>query len=246
MADGSSSGRRATAARSKSHAARLTRFFRSPLRDRFQRRGCRRSCSRGSPAAARARHGSIRTTRRRPPRCAASAGAAGRRRPVCRANRCGRLRNSSTSPRAPLAQLDRASGYEPGGRRFESCRARDQPSVGRHALLSVGKRRDSLRSSRAVPSPAGRATLSYRGLRPAEPPTRSLAGAPRSPLRSRGSLAALVRAEKELPIPSGLRPLTARSSFRILAAGLTTEPEPNIDRRRRRSATDVAKHVDAT
>src|ERR1051325_392835 len=24
---------------------------------------------------------------------------------------------------APLAQLDRASGYEPGGRRFESCRA---------------------------------------------------------------------------------------------------------------------------
>ena len=29
---------------------------------------------------------------------------------------------------APLAQLDRASGYEPGGRRFESCRAR-QPSL---------------------------------------------------------------------------------------------------------------------
>ncbi len=27
-------------------------------------------------------------------------------------------------PRAPLAQLDRASGYEPGGRKFESCRAR--------------------------------------------------------------------------------------------------------------------------
>ena len=27
-------------------------------------------------------------------------------------------------PNAPLAQLDRASGYEPGGRRFESCRAR--------------------------------------------------------------------------------------------------------------------------
>ena len=26
-------------------------------------------------------------------------------------------------PHAPLAQLDRASGYEPGGRRFESCRA---------------------------------------------------------------------------------------------------------------------------
>ena len=28
---------------------------------------------------------------------------------------------------APLAQLDRASGYEPGGRRFESCRARHFP-----------------------------------------------------------------------------------------------------------------------
>jgi hypothetical protein len=30
----------------------------------------------------------------------------------------------SSRPLAPLAQLDRASGYEPGGRRFESCRAR--------------------------------------------------------------------------------------------------------------------------
>jgi beta-N-acetylhexosaminidase len=30
---------------------------------------------------------------------------------------------------APLAQLDRASGYEPGGRKFESCRAR-HPSLG--------------------------------------------------------------------------------------------------------------------
>ena len=29
---------------------------------------------------------------------------------------------------APLAQLDRASGYEPGGRTFESCRAH-QPSL---------------------------------------------------------------------------------------------------------------------
>src|SRR5688572_17120352 len=28
-----------------------------------------------------------------------------------------------TRPRAPVAQLDRASGYEPGGRTFESCRA---------------------------------------------------------------------------------------------------------------------------
>ena len=29
----------------------------------------------------------------------------------------------TVKPYAPLAQLDRASGYEPGGRKFESCRA---------------------------------------------------------------------------------------------------------------------------
>ena len=34
-----------------------------------------------------------------------------------------RRRPTHVSPQAPLAQLDRASGYEPGGRRFESCRA---------------------------------------------------------------------------------------------------------------------------
>src|SRR5207237_3036418 len=32
---------------------------------------------------------------------------------------------------APLAQLDRASGYEPGGRTFESCRARHFPQQNR-------------------------------------------------------------------------------------------------------------------
>jgi hypothetical protein len=32
-------------------------------------------------------------------------------------------RKSLQTTSAPLAQLDRASGYEPGGRRFESCRA---------------------------------------------------------------------------------------------------------------------------
>jgi hypothetical protein len=36
--------------------------------------------------------------------------------------------------RPPLAQLDRASGYEPGGRRFESCRAR-QPLLDRRGPL---------------------------------------------------------------------------------------------------------------
>ena len=47
--------------------------------------------------------------------------------PFCTLVRSGDLQ------RAPLAQLDRASGYEPGGRRFESCRARQinnlQPRV---------------------------------------------------------------------------------------------------------------------
>ena len=38
---------------------------------------------------------------------------------------------------APLAQLDRASGYEPGGRRFESCRAR-QPSLAAKPFASFG------------------------------------------------------------------------------------------------------------
>ena len=45
----------------------------------------------------------------------------GRARQV-RRNGCARLEVSQ--PFAPLAQLDRASGYEPGGRTFESCRAR--------------------------------------------------------------------------------------------------------------------------
>src|SRR6187200_3413492 len=33
-------------------------------------------------------------------------------------------------PQAPIAQLDRASGYEPGGRTFESCWAHHLPSEG--------------------------------------------------------------------------------------------------------------------
>ncbi len=32
-------------------------------------------------------------------------------------------------PVAPVAQLDRASGYEPEGRMFESCRAHQQLSI---------------------------------------------------------------------------------------------------------------------
>ena len=40
--------------------------------------------------------------------------------------------DNTANPLAPLAQLDRASGYEPGGRMFESCRAH-QPSLASHA-----------------------------------------------------------------------------------------------------------------
>src|SRR5215470_3479436 len=42
---------------------------------------------------------------------------------------CATVRVSVPASEAPLAQLDRASGYEPGGRRFESCRARHTHSV---------------------------------------------------------------------------------------------------------------------
>ena len=61
-------------------------------------------------------------------------------------------------------------------------------SVGRHALPSVGKRRGSLRSSRAVPSPAGRATFLPGGFAPPDPPTRSLAG-PHYPHSASGTVA---------------------------------------------------------
>src|SRR5581483_11733860 len=45
----------------------------------------------------------------------------------------------STPPPGPIAQLDRASGYEPGGRRFESCWARQS-----HQSLSERSRRRGL------------------------------------------------------------------------------------------------------
>ncbi len=41
---------------------------------------------------------------------------------------------------APLAQLDRASGYEPGGRRFESCRAHQFPQQLRPVVCAVSLR----------------------------------------------------------------------------------------------------------
>ena len=45
---------------------------------------------------------------------------------IYRTDRCARL-DVSFSLQAPLAQLDRASGYEPEGRMFESCRAHHFP-----------------------------------------------------------------------------------------------------------------------
>src|SRR5215831_8075180 len=44
----------------------------------------------------------------------------------------------------PIAQLDRASGYEPGGRRFESCWARHCVSV-RYLLRLADKARRHIR-----------------------------------------------------------------------------------------------------
>ena len=35
----------------------------------------------------------------------------------------------SPTRNAPVAQLDRASGYEPEGRTFESCRAHHKPQI---------------------------------------------------------------------------------------------------------------------
>ena len=131
MADGSSNGRRATAARLKTHAARLTRFFRSPLRDRF-------STARLSPMVFSWLAGRGASASRLDPHEAPTAAALRVRLQALLADAdlfAERIvvvdsEIRTTSPRAPLAQLDRASGYEPGGRRFESCRARDLSSVG--------------------------------------------------------------------------------------------------------------------
>ena len=58
---------------------------------------------------------------------------------------------------APLAQLDRASGYEPGGRRFESCRARHSDVVGMAAPCTLAHSAAHLRLAAEGSSPAGRA-----------------------------------------------------------------------------------------
>src|SRR3954471_1264007 len=60
--------------------------------------------------------------------------------------------------RAPLAQLDRASGYEPGGRRFESCKAHHLACASCFPY-SLQPRRGSLRAPRAGSSPARRTTF---------------------------------------------------------------------------------------
>ena len=47
---------------------------------------------------------------------------------------------------APVAQLDRATGFEPVGRRFESCRAHLR-IVHRESSMAIAHRRDGARSS---------------------------------------------------------------------------------------------------
>jgi len=82
------------------------------------------------------------------------------------------LTTIDNAPNAPVAQLDRAAGFEPVGRGFKSLRAR-QPSLATNgSRASVGKpapcppkrnarrwTRLPTRSSRAVPSPSGRANI---------------------------------------------------------------------------------------
>src|SRR5687767_2124645 len=72
---------------------------------------------------------------------------------------------------APLAQLDRASGYEPGGRRFESCRARQSPPVIGHALPSSVTSRLAARSANRWASPRGGAPTHYGDCTPCRPPS---------------------------------------------------------------------------
>ena len=136
LADSADAAR--TAADSWSHAARLMRFFNSPLRRSLRRSPAARADRVLVAGRTRERRDAARSATR--PRTARRA--CGR---VCA--RCSRTSalfterivvidseirrspptprrvNASSSPHAPLAQLDRASGYEPGGRRFESCRA---------------------------------------------------------------------------------------------------------------------------
>ena len=101
---------------------------RGPNHERRTPRSCRRSCSPGSPAAALRRRASIRTTRRRrgscrdvSPHCSPTIGSSSSA--LTSADGTVYTQSFVRPQYAPLAQLDRASGYEPGGRRFESCKA---------------------------------------------------------------------------------------------------------------------------
>src|SRR5579859_411719 len=52
-----------------------------------------------------------------------------------------RTRTCYNGHRAPVAQLDRASGYEPEGRMFESCRAHHKVKRSKHLRTSVASLR---------------------------------------------------------------------------------------------------------
>ena len=128
------------------HARRLFRFFNSPLRrgedaaplapivfSWLAGRGA--ASSRLDPHDAptlKALQIASRDAAARTTRCLPSASLCGRVAvclPRCRLdeNRPTRSRDAASDLNAPLAQLDRASGYEPGGRKFESCRAHHFP-----------------------------------------------------------------------------------------------------------------------
>ena len=152
------------------HARRLVAFFRRRALERRTRerrtrpalRRSRRSCSRGW----RPRRGATRldphdvasaraAARRGSPRCSPTIGCSWSA--LTSGEEPSTLRVSS-GLNAPLAQLDRASGYEPGGRRFESCKAHHLACASWFPLPSSATPRSRSRSPRAGSSPARRTT----------------------------------------------------------------------------------------
>src|SRR5262245_17224719 len=93
---------------------------------------------------------------------------------------------------APIAQLDRASGYEPGGRTFESCWAHHFNWGTSSPKPPYSLSRSLLRHARSVREARSRRSLAVVADFVPQTPLLALplAASPRSP-RSRGSFAAL-------------------------------------------------------
>ena len=96
--------------------------------------------------------------------------------------------------RAPLAQLDRASGYEPGGRRFESCRARHPPPLALRFRRAMARWREVL-----LPRRSAKGAKAGRARQPSLSPTFSELP---PPLRLRRIRHALAKAERLAGHPS--------------------------------------------